>query len=262
MKFHAKSVFFRCICIAAAAVLMLPLAACKDSQAESSALSGEQSTVSDSAEHTEAADRSESDSTGSTSAAPESSTADSPKQTTASAAETGSSAAENTQSGTQTSASADAQSGTVTTAVTEKIGKKPTVYADNITAKAGQQRVPVTVNVANNPGMSFLGIRVYYDSALSPVFDKEPLVQYENGTVTKSLVSTCAANKKKQIVGYSTFASADLKSDGSLFTCYFDVPADAAAGTVYRFRLEAADITNTLGKPVSFGFRDFTLTVR
>lgn len=163
----------------------------------------------------------------------------------------------------QTTASGAAQTTASTTAKSiAEIGSASALYGDNITAKAGAKHVPVTVSIKNNPGISFMGIRLSYDAALTPVFEDGLLTEYVDGTVTKGVMSTCAANSKKLLLGYSAAAAANLTEDGSLFTCYFDLPDNAKPGTVYQFRLESKDVSNADGKVFTFEYLPFTLTVQ
>lgn len=182
---------------------------------------------------------------------------------TAAGAETQTAAQTVTDAQGQTTASGAAQTTASTTAksITE-IGSASALYGDNITAKAGAKHVPVTVSIKNNPGISFMGIRLSYDAALTPVFADGLLTEYVDGTVTKGVMSTCAANSKKLLLGYSAAAAANLTEDGSLFTCYFDLPDNAKPGTVYQFRLESKDVSNADGKVFTFEYLPFTLTVQ
>ncbi len=163
----------------------------------------------------------------------------------------------------QTTASGAAQTTAASTTRSNKqTGTVSTLYGDSITAKAGAKHVPVTVSIRNNPGIAFMGIRMIYDPALTPVFTDGLFTEYLDGTVTQGISSTCAANVKKQLLGYSAAAGANLTADGSLFTCYFDLPADSKPGTVYQFRLESKEVSNSEGTVFEFEYLPFTLTVQ
>ena len=136
-------------------------------------------------------------------------------------------------------------------------------YAENITAAAGAKHVPVTVSIRDNPGIASFSVRFFYDAALTPAMLSKLDAEFENGTVTAGVTSVCACNQTKRIVGYTAGAgAAELTADGTVFTVYFDVPADAKSGTVYQFTMESKGVVSRAGADLVVGAQPFTLTVK
>ena len=126
------------------------------------------------------------------------------------------------------------------------------VSADHVTASAGQQNVPVTVSVANNPGFTSSGIRIIYDEGLTPVYDaasKE--AELTMGPAGNGLIGIAMVATDKRIVGFGSMGTNDNQSDGAIFTCYFNVPADAKSGKVYDIQIEVVDFIRSSGTELS-----------
>ncbi len=161
----------------------------------------------------------------------EQNSADAPSETTAaadSAANADNSAAEKSESG------ADSAAKTEVSAAEPPKTDAPVFSAENLTVKPGDKHVPVTISLTNNPGFSFVGIRLEYDAALkAAVTDDEGTGELTSGDALNGMLAVCTVSKKKPMLAVSAASAADNVSDGALFTVYFDVPADAKPGTTY-----------------------------
>lgn len=119
-----------------------------------------------------------------------------------------------------------------------------TIVCDDIVVAAGTTKVPYRVMLYNNPGYGFVGMRVFYDTKLQPYMDEERGVdemEIVTGDGMNGFMSSCMNNTDQHLIGLAAFGSTDCRSDGVMITCYFDIPADAASGTVYDFSAEVVD---------------------
>ncbi len=119
-----------------------------------------------------------------------------------------------------------------------------TVVCDDIVVAAGTTKVPYRVMLYNNPGYGFVGLRVLYDGTLQPYMDAErgeDEMEILTGDGMGGFMFSCMNSAEQNMIGLAAFGSVDCKSDGVMFTCYFDIPADAASGTVYDFSAEVVD---------------------
>ena len=113
---------------------------------------------------------------------------------------------------------------------------------ETVTAKPGDKKVPLTVVIRNNPGFSGAGLQIAYDPALSPQLGETdpdyeiPDAIYEAGPVLESFLTTCMVGEENHLIAFGCMGSQPATKDGVLFTCYFDVPEDAAPGTEYHFQ--------------------------
>ena len=109
-------------------------------------------------------------------------------------------------------------------------------------AAAGDATVTVTVQLAKNAGFDVLGMRLYYDAALTPVIgDAQNGVEYEDGTVTEGTVSVTSRNEEERIIGYASMGVQTVTGNGSVFSCQFTLPSDAKTGDSYTLQCETAD---------------------
>ncbi len=118
------------------------------------------------------------------------------------------------------------------------------IVCDDIVVAAGTTKVPYRVMLYNNPGYGFVGMRLFYDTTLKPYMDEErgqDEMEITTGDATQGFMFSCMRNEAQKMIGAAAFGAADCKSDGVMFTCYFDIPADAASGTVYEFSAEVVD---------------------
>ena len=138
----------------------------------------------------------------------------------------------------------------------------PTVSGDALTASAGEKHVAVPVTVHSNPGFAVIGISLQYDEGLTGLTAQVPAADYTLGEVGSGMMAQCYINPAKHMVGFAGLSSVDLTADGVLFTCYFDVPADAKSGQTYLFRPEITYANNVKTGKVSFETADFTLTIK
>ena len=68
-------------------------------------------------------------------------------------------------------------------------GKEPTIYVQNVTARAGEESVKVAVLIKNNPGVLGLSLRFFYDES------RMTLVGLQNGDAVKRSLSMTAGKK-------------------------------------------------------------------
>lgn len=137
------------------------------------------------------------------------------------------------------------------TVIPENTYDGATIVCDNIVVAAGTTKVPYRVMLYNNPGYGFVGLRVFYDGALQPYMDEErgeDEIEIITGDGMGGFMFSCMNSTAQHMIGLAAFGSADCKSDGVMMTCYFDIPADAASGTVYEFSAEAVDFRQLEGE--------------
>lgn len=138
---------------------------------------------------------------------------------------------------------------------TYKIGSEPTLSIGVITAQPGQKSVPVSVKISNNPGYSFGGIRLMYDKNLSPKLDSDeepPIPVYDVGPGAGKAMTDCAVSPENRIVAFGVLSQKDCTENGIVFTAYFDIPADAASGTVYKLETGIERMINSESQSVDF----------
>lgn len=134
-------------------------------------------------------------------------------------------------------------------AMPENTYSAPTMLCDNIVVKAGTEKVPYRVILYQNPGYAFTGFRILYDDALTPyTTDDMGTVEMVTGDALSGFMSTCINSDEDNMIGFGAFCTEDKTTDGIVFTCYFDIPADAASGTVYPFTLEVVDFNTLAGE--------------
>lgn len=132
------------------------------------------------------------------------------------------------------------------------VGSEPALSIGVIHAKAGQKSVPVTVKLHNNPGFCAGGIRVIYDPAITPQYDPDSFQGVsDKGPAVGSALTYCSVATENLIVAYGILGQEDSHENGNLFTCYFDIPKNAASGRVYKLKTELADLKNENGDTVS-----------
>lgn len=138
-----------------------------------------------------------------------------------------------------------------------KIGSEPTLSIGVIKAKAGQKSVPVSIKVSNNPGYSFCGVRLIYDKKLIPQADYEAdsngnTPVYDVGPAAGRAMTECVLAPENRIVAFGMISKDECTADGILFTAYFDIPADAASGTVYKLESGVERIVNGESEMLDF----------
>ena len=116
------------------------------------------------------------------------------------------------------------------------VGSEPTISIGVVHAKPGQKDVPVEVKMTNNPGYAAGGIKVFYDPALTPKVDEEGAGVSEDGPAVGKAATYCAVNPDKHIVAFGLLGAENSKEDGTVFTCFFDLPDDAKSGSVYSLK--------------------------
>lgn len=128
----------------------------------------------------------------------------------------------------------------------------PTLVVDSISAKAGEQKVPVRVFVFNNKGYNLCGLRFLYDKQLKPQYNAEDATaEFTAGVACAGMMAAAFADPDEGMIGFASMGVNDLAKDGELFTVYLDVPQNAKSGTEYLINLEVEDFTNTAGDQIS-----------
>lgn len=149
-----------------------------------------------------------------------------------------------TTSGSGTAASS-AASESQTTAAT--VGKAFTFEAETVTAAAGAKKVPFTVRLHNNPGISLASLTMSYGALLPNGDEKTNTAQYTEGIKTGG-VTSCMYNNETQLMAFAVMAQSDFSANGDLFTVYFDLPKDAKSGAEYPVTVKVSSCTNQVGK--------------
>ncbi len=147
----------------------------------------------------------------------------------------------------------------------ENIYNDATVVCDDIVVAAGTTKVPYRVMLYNNPGYGFMGMRVYYDTTLKPYMDAakgDDEMEVKQGDAMSGFLFSCMNNTEQKMIGAAAFGSVDSKSDGVMFTCYFDIPADATSGTVYDFDIEIVDFRPLEGENLDVKVVSGAITVQ
>ena len=137
--------------------------------------------------------------------------------------------------------------------VSEVTSRTPSIKVENTTAKAGDE-VLVNVYVTNNPGFSFLKIRLYYDKT-SLAF-----VSAENGEVSTDSMEI--GNRTSALLEAVLWSSAtDATADGKLVTLKFKVLDNTAEGD-YSVSTKVVEAYNYDEDEVNFMAVDGVITVR
>ncbi|MBE6848143.1 MAG: hypothetical protein IJC75_02660 [Oscillospiraceae bacterium] len=130
------------------------------------------------------------------------------------------------------------------TVIPENTYSEATLVCDSIVVEAGSKKIPYRVLLYNNPGFGFVGLRLSYEDPLTPYMDEEKgkdEMEVTLGTAMNGFMVSCMNSPQQKLIGAAGFAGSDCEFDGAMFTCYFDIPADAPSGTVYDFSLEVVD---------------------
>lgn len=241
-----KRIHTRLTALLLCAVCALGLCACRDDESSTSAESS----------HTSSA-ASDTDSQTDES----SSSVDSTTSNTNSGTDESSTSTDSTASGTDTGTTLPL---TDLSVMPENTYSDATILGDRIVVAAGTEKVPYRVILYNNPGYGFAGIRLTYGTALKPYLEEGNTAEFMDGAATDSFLTTCLNSPTEHMLGFAGFASdgADSKEDGIMFTCYFDIPADAASGTVYDFKLEVVDFNTVAGDAVAVDTVSGSITVQ
>lgn len=117
-----------------------------------------------------------------------------------------------------------------------------TLVIDSITAKAGEQNVPVRIMLFNNSGFINSGVRIQYADALQPHYNTEDnKTEYALGSVCEDFLSASVVDPAKHLIGFVSAGAEAATADGIVFTIYFDIPSDAKSGTIYPLTLDVQD---------------------
>lgn len=135
------------------------------------------------------------------------------------------------------------------------------VIADEIYAEPGET-VKYQVVVQNNTGYSSMGLGLYYEEVLPPKKDTAGNLLIEMGNVSLGMSLISDLNETKRIVSYGATKESLNTLNGVLYTIQFDVPADAADGTVYPLKLVMEDVFDDQQEDIPYKTVDGWITVR
>ena len=124
----------------------------------------------------------------------------------------------------------------------------------NVEAHAGATAV-IPIKIKQNPGFATCGIRVIYDTAVTPKTNLFGTPNYELGRIGQGLSPTVYLNKSEHMIGFQAAKSIDCTGDGTIFTLPFVIPTNAVAGDTYNFIVQVdymndAASTNLLDRVV------------
>ena len=117
------------------------------------------------------------------------------------------------------------------------------LQVETVKAKAGQEGVPVKISIDKNSGLSNGGITIDHSAELKPqVTDSEGTLLFEVGSAWQSTMTAGTTNETDTVhrVAFAFFSEngKNINATGTVFTCYFDVPANAKPGTEYKLDIE------------------------
>ncbi|MBQ8921399.1 MAG: hypothetical protein IJ060_04465 [Oscillospiraceae bacterium] len=140
-----------------------------------------------------------------------------------------------------------------------------TVAVDQVKAKAGQERVPVSVRITNNSGFATGGLTIHHDPALVPVTtDAAGTIEYKLGSEMDGMMTYGTSNEENgyHLVAFAFFSQTeDITANDILMTFYMNVPENAASGSVYQMRLDVDDIKNIGKKSLNIQSIDGSITI-
>ncbi len=140
-----------------------------------------------------------------------------------------------------------------------------TVAVDQVKAKAGQERVPVSIRISNNTGFATGGLTVHFDENLHPVTtDSAGTIEYVIGEEMKGILNygTSNENDGHHLIAFAFFNQYEnITANGTLMTFYMNVPANAASGTVYKLKLDVDNIKNIEKKALQIESIDGSITI-
>ena len=133
----------------------------------------------------------------------------------------------------------------------QKIGSELTISVENCTAHAGDKGVPVSVRIWNNPGYAATGLQLVYDPALIPQKTGEtspnsnfPYAKCDLGEAAQGFMKSCLIGEENHLIAFGAMTSEDCKTNGKMFTVYFDIPNNAASGQQYKFSCNMDSLNN------------------
>ncbi|MBQ9906186.1 MAG: hypothetical protein IJM46_05390 [Oscillospiraceae bacterium] len=133
----------------------------------------------------------------------------------------------------------------------QKIGSELTIGVENCTAHAGDKGVPVSVRIWNNPGYAATGLQLVYDPALTPQKTGEtspnsnfPYAKCDLGEAAQGFMKSCLIGEENHLIAFGAMTSEDCKTNGKMFTVYFDIPDNAASGQQYKFSCNMDSLNN------------------
>lgn len=123
-------------------------------------------------------------------------------------------------------------------------------YCDTIYGEAGEE-VKFDVLVANNPGFSGCGLRLYYDKRLTPVTNGGRQPNLTNGPAAEGLFAMPYLTAAEYCIGFNAFGTRNAEADGTLFTARFVIPEEAQPGESFPMRLEFDYLDNAAHKDLT-----------
>ena len=136
-----------------------------------------------------------------------------------------------------------------------------------MTAKPGQKRVPVDVEIWNTPGYTGAGFQIGYDPALKPYTAGTqpgmdlPDAEIIKGSAAEGFLTSCMVGEEVKLIAFGCMGMEAQPDDGVIFTCFFDVPTDAAVGTEYHFPINIDSVTTEESDNVKCSVREGVLTI-
>ncbi len=118
----------------------------------------------------------------------------------------------------------------------------------------------ITLSVAKTGGWNMCGLHIVYPDALEvPIASEGKYIKYKDGDVLWNaqgrVAQHCTKDMAEKLGGpgsdaifFTTYFDGDSGEDGDIATFYFNVPADAAPGTVYplEFKFHSSDAVSDM----------------
>ena len=140
-----------------------------------------------------------------------------------------------------------------------------TVSVDRVKAKAGQERVPISIRLSNNSGFATGGLTIDFDPELHPVTtDSAGTIAYQPGEQMKGLMTYGSSNEENgyHLIAFAFFNQIEnITANDILMTYYMNVPANAPSGKEYRLKLNIDSIKNIDKKALNIEAIDGSITI-
>jgi len=140
-----------------------------------------------------------------------------------------------------------------------------TVSVDRVKAKAGQERVPISIRLSNNSGFATGGLTVDFDPELHPVTtDSAGTIAYQTGEQMKGLMTYGTSNEENgnHLIAFACFNQIEnITANDILMTFYMNIPADAQSGKEYLLKLNIDSIKNIDKKALNIEAIDGSITI-
>ncbi|MBR3268507.1 MAG: hypothetical protein IKI58_07255 [Oscillospiraceae bacterium] len=169
---------------------------------------------------------------------------------------------------TQSSANSPADSGTTVSSETGLY--ELTISVDSVKAKAGQERVPVSLRLSGDSIFSTGGLTIDYNPknispSIRPVtLENSDNLSYKTGSNIEDTMTYGTINEAdgNHLFAFAFFnQNGYISPEGELMTFYVDIPADAKSGTVYPLDLEIDAVKYGRTKTLSVKTIDGSITI-